>query len=168
MISGQLREHGCDGVKSKVMSDWRLTELPSDVREKFPYLQQSGFEHTSEPSRYYNCIAWAAGDSERWWWPDPRAYWPSGVQIEETIAAFAEAFSTLGYSICSSPDLEVGVEKIAIYKADDGTPTHAARQLPDGRWTSKLGPWIDIAHNLESICGPEYGSIAIFMKRPLT
>ena len=30
----------------------------------------------------YNCIAWAAGDTRWWWWPDPNSYWPPGPSSE--------------------------------------------------------------------------------------
>ncbi|HMD98104.1 MAG TPA: hypothetical protein VKM93_12350 [Terriglobia bacterium] len=40
--------------------------LPGD----FPNLNAGNHEITSAASRLYNCIAWAAGDTQRWWWPD--------------------------------------------------------------------------------------------------
>jgi len=83
--------------------------------------------------------------TDAWWWPAPGRYWPAAAPREETLAAFLAAFATLGYAPCASADPEPGVVKIALY-AVAGTPTHAARQLPDGRWTSKLGPSIDITH----------------------
>ena len=43
---------------------------------------------------------------------------------------------------------------VAIYQSG-GLPTHAARQLSDGNWTSKLGPNIDITHSLSGLEGPE-------------
>ena len=58
-----------------------------------------------------------------------------------------------------------GSKKIAIYQSG-GLPTHAARQLPDGQWTSKLGRNIDISHTLPGLEGPEYGQVAVFMRRP--
>ena len=55
---------------------------------------------------------------------------------------------------CESGDLEVGFEKVAIYAQADGAPTHAARQLPDGTWTSKLGQEVDIGHtDLQGVSG---------------
>ena len=56
--------------------------------------------------------------------------------------------------------------KIAIYAHDDGQPTHAARQLPDGRWTSKMGHLEDIEHRVvDDVNGPQYGSPVRFMRR---
>ena len=44
----------------------------------------------------------------------------------------------------SFDDIERGFEKIALF-ADSATlaPRHAAHQIPDGRWESKLGGGID-------------------------
>ena len=87
-----------------------------------------------------------------------------------TLAAFIAAFRTLGYELCSDGALEQGIEKIAIYTLN-GKPTHAARQLPSGDWTSKLGKWVDIQHTTaESVSTfPKcsiYGKPAQFMRRP--
>jgi len=95
-----------------------------------------------------------------------RYYWPPGVQREQTLEAFFAAFQTKGYERCDDSSLEIGFEKLAIYATPDGTPTHAARQLPNGKWTSKLGDLEDIEHDaLESISGPEYGSAVAYMVR---
>ena len=55
---------------------------------------------------------------------------------------------------------------MAIY-ALQGKPTHAARQLGDGRWTSKLGKEVDITHTLVGLEGPVYGQVAAYLRRPL-
>lgn len=60
---------------------------------------------------------------------------------------------------------ENGYTKIALY-AIDGEITHAARQLDNGLWTSKLGPLNDIQHgNPEVIEGGFYGKVAVYMKK---
>jgi hypothetical protein len=140
--------------------------LPGD----FPNLSAADHEITSAASRLYNCIAWAAGDTQRWWWPDdPRigyGYWPPGVVREETLNAFIAAYRTLNYHPCSGPDLEKGFEKIALYVDLIGVPTHAARQLPNGYWTSKLGDFEDIEHKtLDCLNGQLYGSPVIYLRR---
>jgi hypothetical protein len=60
-------------------------------------------------------------------------------------------------------------EKIVLYGVRVGTdivPTHAARQLVDGRWTSKLGNCEDIEHDtIEMLNGPRYGVPICFLKR---
>lgn len=97
------------------------------------------FRVTSQADAAYNCIAWAAGEDDRWWWPSEFAYWPPGVPQVETLPAFIAAYGTLGYEISASGDLEPGYVKIGLYIDAGGTPTHAARQLPNGAWTSKHG-----------------------------
>ncbi len=112
----------------------------------FPGLRGSGHQITSPPCDGYNCIAWAAGpaNTHGWWWPfgDPaKTYWPPQVPREETLDAFRQLFALLQYSVCDDDALEPGYEKVALFADDLGVPLHAARQLPDGRWTSKLGAW---------------------------
>lgn len=80
--------------------------------------------------------------------------------------AFEQAFKTIGYARAADGELEAGYEKIAIY-AVGSKPTHAAKQLPDGKWSSKLGALEDISHQLEGVENTEYGAVAFFMKRKL-
>src|SRR5437660_406471 len=116
--------------------------MPDDPLERlFPALREVGFEATSPRDPGYNCVAWAAGDTTRWWWPaeSPFAYWPNGVEREESLTSFIRAFATLGYEPASSGDYEPQFEKLAIFASGDGVPTHVARQIAGGAWTSKLG-----------------------------
>jgi hypothetical protein len=82
------------------------------------------------------------------------------------LDAFVRAFVSLGFEPCSTGELEAGFEKVAIY-AREGKPTHAARQIADGRWTSKLGKEVDITHTLVGIEGPAYGQVVAYLRRPL-
>ena|SRR5437879_4664187 len=136
------------------------------LAEDFPHLSVEGFVETSPATRVYNCIAWAVGRDDAWWWPaeGPDIHWPEGVPRMETVEAFWQLFESLGYVRCESGDLETGFEKVALY-VKDRFPEHAARQLPDGRWTSKLGKQIDISHQLAGLEGPAYGQVRGFMKR---
>lgn len=141
------------------------------LEELFPKLAMGDYAATSPPDSDYNCIAWAAGDNQRWWWParDPgREYWPAGVPCERTRAAFVAAFATLGYVICDSEAPEAEYEKIALFADAADTPTHAARQLAQGRWSSKLGKAEDIEHALHDLEGVVYGSVVLVMKRPVS
>lgn len=135
----------------------------------FPRLRGTDYRITSPASDVYNCIAWAAGDTEHWWWPgEPaRTYWPPGVPHQEALEAFRDAFASLGFVVCEQADLEPGFEKIALFADAEGTPTHAARQLSDGMWTSKLGMSEDIQHALEDLIGTAYGSVVLILKRAL-
>ncbi|HYV35445.1 MAG TPA: hypothetical protein VE988_07065, partial [Gemmataceae bacterium] len=138
----------------------------------FPGLQNSSFRVSSPATRAYNCIGWAAGDAKHWWWPDvdpdnDTIYWPPGIAMEETLDAFVAAFATLGYVPCFGADFEPGFEKVALF-AIGAVPTHAARQLPNGRWTSKLGFREDIEHDLQTVSGEAYGDVVLLLKRPLS
>lgn len=134
----------------------------------FPGLRGSSYRITSPAERRYNCIAWAAANTTDWWWPVPEgaSFWPAGIARALTMDAFREAFATLGYSVCDTAGLETGWEKIALYATPDGIPRHAARQLLDGRWTSKLGRMEDIEHDLADLAGSLYGSVALVLRRP--
>jgi len=128
------------------------------TRGGFPRLTAANCRPTSPYDDGYNCIAWAAGDTERWWWPDAQfqAYWPPGVPRETTIEAFVAAYRLSGYVLRSDPTFELGIRKVSI-DALDGRPTHAARQLRDGWWASKVGRDIDVEHTFEALDGPTYG-----------
>jgi hypothetical protein len=134
----------------------------------FPGLAQGSYQVTSPKSRDYNSIAWAAGDTTQWWWPGPNPedeYWPSDVARERSLAPFQAVFAGLGYLPCASADLEPGVEKVALFAQPDGRPTHGARQLPNGRWTSNLGKSEDVEHALHDLEGAVYGRVVIVLGR---
>ncbi len=138
-----------------------------DLEVDFPKLQASGWEKTSERTPKYNCIAYAAKDFWRYWDTARGYYWPPGALREESIDGWADAFRVLSYHICDSAELEKGFEKIAIYEKDR-KPTHIARQLESGMWTSKLGSDEDINHNtLEALEGQFYGNVVRIMKRKI-
>ena len=58
-----------------------------------------------------------------------------------------------------------GKEKIALYAYPDSEEwTHAARQLANGLWTSKLGPSFDISHSTPyTIQGRLYGMVCCIL-----
>jgi hypothetical protein len=135
---------------------------------QFPNAATSGYAETSPRDRFYNCIAHAAGErsNDRNWWPDENGYWPPGVPRVETLDAFVRLFRSLGYQPTNNAAHVVGVEKVALYVDAFGWPTHAARQLANGRWTSKVGRNIDIEHGLEALEGGLYGTVARVLERP--
>ncbi len=141
--------------------------MVNDFEALFPGLRGSAYQVTSPADDLYNCVAWAAGDVKRWWWPDlnPKFHWPFSVPRSETLEAFEAVFATLGYEPCDNEGVEAGFEKIALFVDADGFPLHVARQLVAGRWTSKLGELQDIEHSLHDLEGIEYGSVVRFMKR---
>jgi hypothetical protein len=59
-------------------------------------------------------------------------------------------------------------EWVALFASADGNYTHAARQLPSGKWTSKLGTWEDIEHDsVEAVGGGAYGELVARLFRPV-
>ena len=140
------------------------------IESIFPGLAAVGYRVTSPATAEYNCIAWAAEDDTTWWWPDSFGdyYWPPQAPRVETVEAFMAAYGTIGYQPCQDASLEPGFEKVAIYVDEQGVPTHAARQQPSGRWTSKLGQLEDIEHDrVDGLSGLTYGSVEQVLKRPV-
>lgn len=139
---------------------------PTDLLVKFPNWMKQHCNKTSDETRDYNCIAWAMGDNQKWWWPVPigQAAWPKGIPRQETIDAFARAFATRGFLPTTDGTLLPQTEKVALYTKDH-VPTHAARQLPNGHWTSKIGQFWDVEHALGALEGPEYGRATHFFAR---
>jgi len=133
----------------------------------FPLLRASGYRITGPATKRYNCIAWAAGDQDSWWQAVlADAYWPDGIPADGTVPSLVTLFRSFGYQVCDSWELEQDFEKVAIY-AKGAEHTHAARQLPDGDWTSKLGQSVQIEHaTLDALTGEAYGVVAEVLKRP--
>jgi hypothetical protein len=132
----------------------------------FPHLGR--WVETSSATTDYNCYAFAVKDLDRWWdpLPAPGYYWPSGAPLNHQISTFIEIYKSYGYAPCADGALQHDVEKVVIYENASGGCDHVARQLPDGRWTSKIGPDEDIAHETpESLTSNSYGRPAHFMAR---
>lgn len=153
---------GWSGSASKITSE-RCQDPSSNP---FPNLDREGYSVESPYDPNYNCIAWAAGDVFRYWWPKRPAYWPPTIPEDTSIETFTSLFEALGYSVCLEAEFEEGYEKVAIY-ALGGEVQHAARQLQNGKWTSKLGQDIDIEHTLAGLEGGLYGDVVKILKRKL-
>jgi hypothetical protein len=87
-----------------------------------------------------------------------------------TSGAFILAFATKGYVQCTDGSLQPRLEKVAIYVDSNDVPQHAARQLRNGKWTSKLGDYEDITHHdlLDVADGPPpdgYGRPKYYLQR---
>jgi hypothetical protein len=85
------------------------------------------------------------------------------------VDAFVKLYEALGYHLCASEEYEEGFEKVALFARPEWgrlLPTHAARQLSDGCWTSKLGPLEDIEHyGADAVAGRAYGDVVCYLKR---
>jgi hypothetical protein len=139
----------------------------AELDELFPGLRNSGYKRTSPRDIRYNCIAWSVGDTEALWWPDEDSHWPMESVRLETLAVFVDLYLQLGFQTCDDSELEPRYEKVAIYASSDGVPTHAAKLLENGLWSSKLGELEDIEHRLEDLVGEVYGDDICFRPRGL-
>ena len=163
-------------VIAKILSRQAATR----IKQVFENLKDGEFEITSPFDAKYNCIAHAADDNEKWWWAvDTKTagndvFWFNNIPSQATLENFILAFQKLGYQPCDNAELEKDSEKIAIYistkdeiHSPKGTPTHMARQLSSGKWTSKLGQDVDISHRtLNSVEGNLYGIVKQILKHP--
>lgn len=148
--------------------------MKEKIIEWFPLLgEDKDFIITSPKTRAYNCISWATEHDDMWYWPplgskpDDDEYWPAELADDTRIETFISAMELEGFRRCPSDDTDTNCTRIALY-SKDGDCTHASRQLPNGRWTSKLGFWHDIQHsNPEALEGEIYGSIYCYMKKSL-
>ena len=130
----------------------------------FPRLTAANHRITSPSAPDYNCIAWAVDDTEHWW--QPGVFWPIASPKDGFgIDALADAMKSEGFAVCETGALESGFQKLALF-ATSTFYTHASRQLPSGKWTSKLGRMEDIEHDTpDDLVGGVYGSVVLFMKR---
>ena len=139
--------------------------MDEHFREHFPSLTDVTSKRTSDPDDRYNCIAWAFGDNQRFWWPSPRAYWPMDCTGRTVKQAFEEWLAFDGWLLSDDNSYKSELAKIALYELN-GRPTHASRLLPCNLWTSKLGKSLDLAHQLADLEGPLYGMVAGVYQKP--
>lgn len=134
----------------------------------FPNLTPTNHRVIGPADYEFNCIAWACGNVKRWWQPGPGSHWPcASASDDASVENLIAALNAVGFITCADATPEAGVEKIAIY-ATPTEYTHAARLLPSGKWSSKLGADALIEHDTpEDVAGGLYGSLLQFMTRPL-
>lgn len=146
-----------------------LTDLQKIEDVHFPALKGGkGYQKTSESSTDYNCLSWVLGIDWVNYATDelPGYFWFPGVARVWEMATIRQIVEKHSYIECDSFELEEGYEKIVFYVDDSGSPEHFSRQLPTGKWTSKLGGLWDIEHDeLDSIAIPEYGTPKVVFKR---
>lgn len=143
-------------------------KLEKRLENTFPGLKNSDWKITSPNDNSYNCISHAVNVIDVFWWPDPWGfgYWPDDQRGEPTTDRFITIFNGMGYAECNDSSYEKGLDKIALY-CEGNLVNHAARQLSNGVWTSKLGRDVDIEHSLLSLEGKEYGKATIILKRSM-
>lgn len=148
----------------------------AELEAIFPNLASAEWAPKSPWDTKYQCIAWAACETHRKWWPidnPPECHWPPGVPLDDTVECFVAAFATLGYEKCQSASFELGYQKVAIYANNLRIVRHMARQrLFGGGWLSKIGDYEDIFHrqlsDIETDPSPAlfgYGEVKQVLKR---
>lgn len=156
--------HGWHGVVNMARSR-------ADIEADVPCLAGKEWSQTSCRDIKYNCFAWAMRETMGWMDPDesPGNYWHDDVPRERRIENYLEVYRRFGFEECEHGFSDSGYEVIAVFKDAGGDGFHAARRLPSGVWTSKLGKLEDIEHPaLADLEGPEataYGAVACFMRR---
>lgn len=138
-----------------------------DIEAVLPGLVGTGYSEESIATDTYNCIAFAFGDVQNWWWPRRGygIYWPPGFPLSDAVDVLISIFEIHGYSRCDNVEHERGCEKVAIYSIQ-GRFKHVARQLQSGRWASKLGEEQDIEHErAEHVQGADYGTAEDILSR---
>ena len=132
-------------------------------------VEDQDYQITSGATDLYSCLAHAIHRYDRVIWPDEdeTCAWPEQLERKETLAVFREFFRLCGYRDCVDGRLQLGTEKIVLYKDQIGLVVHVARQLKNGHWSSKLGSLADIEHISDrTIESAAYGDVAHYMWRP--
>jgi hypothetical protein len=137
----------------------------AEHRAGFPRLGDE-YEVMGEGSVAYNCIGWSVGNTTAWVWPGQ-----AGQDIQ--LADFDSLYSYYGFRRVAGLDYKPvpGSDKVVLYalrRADGSISlTHAALQLRDGSWSSKLGSLPLIRHlHPDDVAGPSYGVPYVLYVRP--
>lgn len=145
-------------------ADVRLQMQGPTERVSFANLGDE-FEVLAPASTTYNCISWSLGVRDRWIWPAK-----NGAPV--SFGDFDDLYKGQGYRRSNKldVDLDSGREKVVLYAkvSVNGVlePTHSARQLDDGSWSSKVGRLPLIRHlHPEDVSGDTYGEpFALFTR----
>lgn len=138
----------------------------ADQQRSFPRLGDN-YEVMAPATVTYNCIGWSIGNSRSW-------VWPRSAGQPVTLSDFDALYRYYGFYRIAGLDFtkQPGLEKVVLFalRKEDGAtdPTHAARQLADGSWSSKLGSLPLIRHiKPEDVGGPTYGEPYAVYVRPV-
>jgi hypothetical protein len=155
-----------------------IPEPPTDLAaeqdallEQLPHLRGADYSIESCSTLDYNCLAWAMGDCSQPWSPALQGgyYWPLdlpvGLPVVEVVVGL---FRREGYDVCNDSALVPGAQKVALYADGFREVHHVARQLPTGRWASKLGDLADIEHATPEVIECDlYGRVVMILCRPI-
>src|ERR1035437_2064766 len=133
------------------------------IKRYFPNLiQGKNFEFTSGQTDEYNCVAWATELTADW----VQFIYDEIGNYDNNVQKYIKYFTELGFIKTENSQFVKDVQKIAIYANENKDFVHVARQLNNGKWTSKLGEWEDIEHTtLEVLAGDSYGNPYIIMEK---
>jgi hypothetical protein len=138
-------------------ADERDKLTTQDQRDSFPRLNEE-YEVLAPASASYNCIGWSLGTTSSWVWPTE-----GGQPVY--LHHFDSLYASHGFRRVARLSFKrvPGMEKIVLYgvRRSDGSgqPTHAAVQMSDGSWSSKLGSLPLIRHlHPNDVAGPSYGA----------
>ncbi len=135
------------------------------ISSQFPLLTKSNHVITSPKDQSYNCIAWSLKFNACWFWPSAfPAYWPIPHNGQATLATFSAMYAHYGYTLTASFTYQPNFARIAVYVLN-GKITHAAYQVNEVMWASKLGSEEDILHELHALDGPTYGQPLHFFEK---
>ncbi len=137
-------------------SDERPKLATPEHRAGFPRLGEE-YEVLAPASSAYNCIGWSVGNTTSWVWPTQAGQVPR-------LADFDALYASHGFRRVAGLDYRrsPGLDKVVLYamRRPDGSIalTHAALQLRDGSWSSKLGSLPLVRHlHPDDVAGPSYG-----------
>ena len=119
--------------------------------------------------RGVNCHGHAIGVN-KWVCPsiNPVGWWPSGVDRDYSVSGWGNMLSHYGWRSVDSSRVERGWEKLAVFTTNH-VVSHSCKQLPNGRWESKLGESVILSnHTLEGISDGPYGVPAGFFRRKIS
>ena len=70
----------------------------SQIETVFQKLSGTSYKRTSPDTNLYNCVAWAAGENDRWWEPgmpfDVGYYWPKDATNGYGLRCIIEAYQS--------------------------------------------------------------------------
>lgn len=140
------------------------------LEKRFLGLRGARWRVTSPEDERYNCVAWACGDTNRWWWPwpegDPPGFWPGDGSADDGVEDAVLMFEGQGY-VCCAPEAADAHDDVIVLYASANRLRHVARRTLDGWWASKLGALNDIEHEtLDAVASPYCGSPLRWMRRP--
>jgi hypothetical protein len=142
------------------------TAMLRELEREFPNIGRSGvFRPTSPIDPRYNCIAYAAGRTDVWYWPGSIG-WPHELPSKINCASLQSLFTDLlDFEITTDDKFEVGYKKVCLFKDQSSMPTHASFLVEKGVWKSKFGRFINALHSLSDLEEGAYGEPYVFLRK---